>query len=137
MNVSQIVNGPMNLNNDPFPQTFAVANSKQALFVAGSVWWDIPEPTSGMHESPPEHVGVEVLIDATRVMGKLEGGTSIGFIRLGKCENGFHAAVVPAVFPLALPKGNHTVAFRNENNAGKTTVQSGLCYFSAALFDFD
>jgi len=137
MNVSQIVNGPLNLNTDPFPQSFTVSNSKQALFVAGSVRWDISEPTSGPHESPPDHVGVEVLIDAKRVRGQLEGGTTIGFIRLGKSEPGFHATVVPAVFPLTLSKGSHTVAFRNENNGGGTTVQSGLCFFSAALFDFD
>jgi hypothetical protein len=137
MNVTQILNGAKNLNNDPFPEPFTVANSKQALFVAGSVWWDISEPTSGMHENPPDHVGVEVLIDAKRVSGELQGGTSVGFIRLGKSQPGFHAAVVPAVFPLTLSKGSHTVAFRNENNTGGTTVQSGLCYFSATLFDFD
>ena len=137
MDVTQILNGPSDLNAVPFPDNFTVSHAKQALFVAGSVWWDISEPSSGMHASPPDHVGIQVVIDATRSGGKLVGGTVIGNLRLGRSEPGFHATVVPAVFPLTLPPGPHRLSLVNENNGGGTVVQSNTCFFSATLFDFD
>ena len=133
MDVQVPINEVLSLNTVPLPASFRVAHAKQALFVAGSAYWDVVQPGKGPAKNDPEHVGVRVVIDPVRDAGKLTGGTEVGFVRLGKPDRRTHAALVPSFFPLQLAAGDHTIALQNENQG----VQSGSCFFCVTLFDFD
>jgi hypothetical protein len=139
MDVTQIIHGPLALNSVPLPSPFRVQHAKQALFVAGSIRWDDPPQGRNEDPTPPDSVGVDILLDPQFAGGSITGGRQIGSISLGRCAKGFHAALVPAVFSLSPPlaAGNHTIALQNQNNNGGTVLQSGTCFFSVTLLDFE
>lgn len=138
MNVQTLLHGFHKMPWGEEAREFGVAAAGQLLFAAGSVRWNLDRPQSGPDPTPPDELSLRLIFDGTWDEKTGWSGGTERVIHLKQCLEGFHAALVPAMFPLALdPAARHRLALQFGGIDDAEIDQSGDFAFHCSLLEYD